>query len=198
MVKIKPFNKRKIYFGFDGFYVKAVPVQPEDTFRFDCLRCGTCCSNPPGVNPRELSDMAKYKKLSKEDFFNRYITLTEDSVYGWKARINKIGDECVFYSKEKGKASCEIHEKKPRQCLGRPVINLGGNPSRGLDSMMIYFEPCRGFGRGEEQTIRKWVEDRELVKAWKEEYDYIMTLLEMKKNMTVWELKDKITQMFVS
>jgi len=181
-----------------GMYAKIIDVKPEDSFRFDCLRCGTCCSRTPGVNPKEASRIAKYLGISKLDFFSSYVTLMVDPFYGRKAKLDMRGDYCVFWEKEKGKASCKIHEVNPRQCRARPVAGLSRDPSKsGLEAINLGIQPCRGFGRGQEYTVKEWIEMNGLDRAWQEESEYLDKIKSMRLTTPSNQLKAKIIDMFV-
>ena len=195
MVNVKPSNS-KIRYVSNGISIKGVEVEPEDTFRFDCLRCGTCCSSPPGVNPKEASRIAQYLGMGKKDFFRQYLTLHADDSYGWKAKVDKRGAECAFYSKEKGKASCKIDAVKPRQCRSKPISRIGSKLGDGLHGMELILEPCRGFGRGSETTVREWVRKNRLEEAWKEEIGYVYKFMMMGLGMPARQLKEKIEELY--
>lgn len=173
-------------------------MEPEDSFRFGCLRCGTCCSNPPGINPKEASRIAEYLGISKLEFFNNYVTFMEDHFYGWKAKLDLIGNHCVFLEKEKGKASCKIHEVSPRQCRARPVAGLSRDPSKkGLEAINLGIQPCRGFGRSQEYTVKGWIEKNELEKAWQEETEYVEKIVSLRLKIPENQLMTRIIDMFV-
>lgn len=194
MARIRAHDKKKIYIGFNT-YLKAIPVKLEDTFRFDCLNCGACCAYPPTVNPQENQAMAKHKGMSKKDFFDEYVVLQPHLIYEWITTLRKVGDECVFYSKKNGKSMCDVHKAKPNLCKAKPLHHISDFHGD-LESFELFYEPCRGFGRGEEQTIRNWIEKNELEKAWLEDTAYYSKLAELNKTLSIWELKNEIEKMF--
>lgn len=195
MVSIRPSDAKLRYVGNDIF-MRGIEVGPDDTFRFDCLRCGKCCTHPPGVNPEEASRIAQYLGINRGEIFRQYLTLHEDDSYGWKAKVDKIGDNCAFYSKEKGKGSCKINPVKPRQCLTKPVSRMGSKITvEGLVPDLM-FEPCRGFGRGKEYTVRQWITENNLEQLWDEEIDYASKVMMMKQNLSINQLKERIAKMF--
>jgi Fe-S-cluster containining protein len=195
MVSIRPSDAKLRYVG-NGIFMKGVEVEPDDTFRFNCLRCGYCCSHPPGVNPNEASRIAQYLGIKRGELFKKYLTLHEDDSYGWKAKIDKIGDNCAFYSKEKGKASCRINPVKPRQCRAKPVSRLGSKMIAEGVVPDLMFEPCRGFGRGKEYTVMEWITENKLEQAWDEETEYALKVMMMKREISSNQLKEKIAKMF--
>jgi uncharacterized protein len=88
----------------------------KDGLRFRCTRCGDCCSGQPGfvwVNDEELAALANYLGESVEEVrllymrpAHRGLTLRE-----------KIGGDCVFFSREEG---CTVYPVRPRQCRTWP------------------------------------------------------------------------------
>jgi Fe-S-cluster containining protein len=195
MTKVRASDAKYRHIG-SGMYAKIIDVKPEDSFRFDCLRCGTCCSRPPGINPKEASRIAEYLGISKIDFFNDYVILMEDPFYGWKAKLDMRGDYCVFREKGDGKASCKIHEVSPRQCRAKPIAGLGRDPTKsGLEAIRLGFQPCSGFGRGREYTVKEWIEMNGLEKAWQEESEYVKKIRSIRR--TTNRLMTEIIDAFV-
>ncbi len=95
----------------------------------DCFCCGYCCV---GYNPRvtaeEIDIMARYLKISADEFKCRYI---EETLVGSLVRQTETG--CVFLNpeKESAKAYCGIHPARPAPCrdwiasLWRPECREG-------------------------------------------------------------------------
>jgi Fe-S-cluster containining protein len=195
MARIKASDKRKVYTGIDTF-ITAIPLTPEDTFKFDCIRCGWCCSYTPALNPKESHTIAKYLGMSNGEFFNKHVTLVENINCGYIAALDKIGDKCAFYAKENGKSSCKIQEVKPNLCLEKPVLRLEGRRPQGMESLKLFFEPCRGMGRGKEQSVREWIEKNDLMTYWSDDFEYYSKLAEMARTMPAAEVERKVREMF--
>ena len=195
MTSIRSSDKRKFEVGL-GTYTTAVLVKPEDTFRFDCLRCGACCSHPPSIIPKESRAAAKRMGMSSEGFFDSYVVLEPNIYCGYLAVFDRVGDECIFYSKEKGKASCRIHGAKPNLCRSKPVMRYGSDANPSMEAMKILFEPCRGFGRGGEQTVGEWIEKNGLKESWQEDFKYYSTLEKMLKSKPLAEVEKNVREMF--
>ena len=176
---------------------KIIVAGVDDRFRFDCLRCGDCCSLVPDVNPREASRMANYLHISKRDFFREYLTLKEDPYYGWHAELDEIGGNCTFYRKEKGKGNCMVNPVKPWQCRSRPITILDENFDS-IKSSKIAVRPCRGMGRGPERTVDDWIKKNSIVKSMKYDLEYVNKVLSMKKKMTREQLRTAVTEMFIN
>jgi Fe-S-cluster containining protein len=196
MARIRSSDKRRFEVGF-GTYTTAVLVKPEDTFSFDCLRCGTCCSHPPSLIPKEGRAAAKRVGMSNEEFFDKYVVLEPNIYCGYLAVFDRVGDECIFYSKEKGKASCKIHGAKPNLCRSKPVMRYGSDSNPSSENMKILFEFCRGYGRGREQTIGEWIKKNGLKESWQDDFEYYSALEKMMESMPLSELEKKVREMFI-
>ena len=78
--------------------------------RFECRRCGACCTGDPGVvrvNEREIADIAAYLGISVS-------AVVETFLYPWESRHSIIEDgsgRCLFF--EDG---CRIYPVRPTQC----------------------------------------------------------------------------------
>jgi Fe-S-cluster containining protein len=176
-------------------FSKLIYAEVDDSFRFDCLRCGKCCSIVPDINPKDAARMANYLVMSKGDFFKNYVTLKEDDYCGWRAVLDKVGDSCTFYSKEAGKASCKVHIAKPWQCSARPVTVRDGDIEY-LESLCVSINTCRGFERGPETTVRQWIKNKGMINSLKYEIDYTQKLASLKRQMNRNELREAITKLF--
>lgn len=87
--------------------------------RFSCTQCGNCCSGDPGyvwATKAEIAQISKF--LGRED--------------GWleRSHLRRVGlrysltekpdGDCIFLSREGGKAACTIYPVRPVQCRTWP------------------------------------------------------------------------------
>src|SRR6185295_2455952 len=87
-----------------------------DGLRFECTRCGNCCTGEPGyvwLNNKEIATIARLVELPKADFLAAY---TKMAPRGVTLREKPNGD-CVFFDRQRG---CTIYENRPRQCRTWP------------------------------------------------------------------------------
>lgn len=99
------------------------PPWYRDGIRFECARCGNCCSGKPGrvwFDPNELVAMAKHLGLLPFEFVSRF---TRE--LGGRPSLREIEREngefdCVFLRRVGGRAECAIHPVKPQQCRSYP------------------------------------------------------------------------------
>lgn len=99
----------------------------KEGLRFACTGCGQCCTGSPGyvwVNDEEITQIAAFLQLSREEFIQRYLR----RVKGRFSLIEKAPHyDCVFLKDKK----CEIYPCRPTQCRTFPFWpkNLESNHS---------------------------------------------------------------------
>jgi Fe-S-cluster containining protein len=89
----------------------------KDGLRFECLRCGSCCSGFSGtvrVSDVEISALAHRLGLPEADFRKQYTRVVGG---GTISLIEKKNKDCILFDREKG---CTVYEDRPRQCRTWP------------------------------------------------------------------------------
>jgi Fe-S-cluster containining protein len=130
-----------------------------DGLRFNCQRCGSCCSGAPGyvwVSDTELPLLAKHLGLSPTEFARRHLR----QVAGRLSLLERPGGDCEFLQRlPDGTTGCRVHPVRPVQCRTWPFwkSNLASP-----DAWARTAEQCPGIGTGENHP-RSLIE--ELVKA---------------------------------
>jgi uncharacterized protein len=120
-----PFEKRPYFF--------------DAGIRFQCQRCGCCCTGDPGtiyVTQDEIVSLAAHLHLTIDDFTQRYLYPFKDSF-----SIGEHADgRCLFFDN-----GCTIYPLRPGQCRTFPFwfSNL-----RSEDRWREIQKKCRGIGRG--------------------------------------------------
>ncbi len=112
--------------------------------RFECIRCGECCSGEPGyvwVTKEEIRRISEFlgrtdgwldkKHLRRAGF--RY-SLTE-----------KQGGDCIFLKRDGENTSCAIHSVRPLQCRTWPFWNQN---LRSSDTWNEAHKKCPGINTG--------------------------------------------------
>jgi Fe-S-cluster containining protein len=137
-----------------------------DGLRFECTRCGNCCTGSPGyvwLSERDEQALAGFLALSPAEFRKRYTRL----VHGKLSLVEKPGhaNDCVFLTDDR---RCAVNDVKPRQCLTYPFWpRILAGPASWEEAG----QSCPGIGGGplyKPETIRaitKPSTPRELV--WK-------------------------------
>ncbi len=108
--------------------------------RFECQRCGMCCTGEPGtvyVGKEEVEDIARFFNMDIEEFKNKFLYPFRDSY-----SIKELKDgSCVFYRQN----MCTIYPVRPMQCKTYPfwLKNLR-NEKRWKEIQ----KECPGIGKG--------------------------------------------------
>lgn len=116
---------------------------PRSELRFECTRCGECCTSRGEygyvyLNDSEVVDIAGHLGLLPHEFRQRYTFVDE---YGWTQIV--LENRCVFLGSD---GSCQIYPVRPIQCRTFPfwpdlVTEEGGFTDEAR-------RVCEGVGRG--------------------------------------------------
>jgi len=111
--------------------------------RFQCQRCGTCCTGAPGVvrvSDEEAVAIADFLGLPVQQTIETFLYPWED---GFSIREDDDG-RCRFYDE-----GCRIYPARPRQCSTFPFwISILRSKAR-WDSIRRH---CPGIGKGRQYT----------------------------------------------
>jgi Fe-S-cluster containining protein len=110
--------------------------------RFECTRCGQCCTGAPGfvwLDDEELAALAKHVGEDAESFAARYTRL----VGRRRSLREKVNNDCIFYD---AAAGCTVYEARPRQCRTWPFWESN---VRTQVAWQRTCEVCPGAGVGE-------------------------------------------------
>ena len=120
-----------------------------DGLRFECLRCGRCCTGQSGrvrVSDREIVALAAHLELAETEFRARY---TRRSRGPDVLLVEKRNCDCVFFDPEHG---CAVYENRPRQCRTWPFWS---SALESPESWQAQAEDCRGMNRGPVFGVRE-------------------------------------------
>lgn len=112
----------------------------DDGLRFECQRCGTCCTGEPGViyvDENEITRIAEFVEVPREIFVERCLYLLTES---YSIRETDDG-RCIFF--ENG---CAIYPVRPLQCSTFPFWFQN---MRSLDAWESVSLKCPGIGKGQ-------------------------------------------------
>jgi len=87
-----------------------------DGLRFECTRCGKCCSGFPGfvwVTQDEIRAIADFRQEPIEEVIGLYTRY----VQGKRSLRDTLKDDCIFYDPAAG---CTIYPVRPAQCRTWP------------------------------------------------------------------------------
>jgi Fe-S-cluster containining protein len=100
----------------------SAPKQPwyGQGLRFECTRCGNCCSGAPGyvwVTLDECRLIAQALRLALEEFLRRHVRRVGTRL----SLLEKRGGDCEFLVRTPdGPTTCAIHAARPVQCRTWP------------------------------------------------------------------------------
>ena len=107
--------------------------------RFQCQRCGACCTGAPGVI--RVSDE---EAMAIADFLDQPVQEAIDALlYPWENGYSIREDDdgrCLFYDE-----GCRIYPVRPRQCRTFPFWTAILRSQDRWDSVR---RSCRGVGKG--------------------------------------------------
>ena len=113
----------------------------KDGLRFQCTRCGHCCTGEPGfvwVTDEELAAIAVFRGETLEETKALY---TRWTTRGQTLR-EKLNGDCIFYDKNAG---CTVYPVRPPQCRTWPFWESNvATPESWAHTCSV----CPGSGRG--------------------------------------------------
>jgi len=114
----------------------------QDGLRFQCTRCGHCCTGAPGyvwVNDAEMRAIAAFLG----DPLEQATALNSRLASRGRTLREKANGDCVFYDRSRG---CTIYPVRPRQCRTWPFW------ASNVDTPEEWERTCKvcpGSGQGE-------------------------------------------------
>jgi Fe-S-cluster containining protein len=110
--------------------------------RFECTRCGACCTGEPGFVWVEQGEMEEIAAFLGEKVEEAMLLYSRPAHRGRTLR-EKVNGDCVFFNPEKG---CTIYPVRPRQCRTWPFWESNvRTPERWEETR----RKCPGAGQGE-------------------------------------------------
>ena len=125
----------------------SLPYYKKAELRFECQRCGACCSTWQGkvyLHPEDIPGLADALGLMSGQFIVEY---TRRDLLGHRHLVLKRNGFCIFF--ENG--GCAVNEVKPGTCFAWPFWRKVCTTRRGWERAAKY---CPGIGKG-----RAWSPD---------------------------------------
>lgn len=141
-------------------------VSLDDTFKFNCIRCGKCCSCRSDIilSPFDIYQMAKALNTTTKEVITKYCNISYGNNSGLPI-ITLASDErnlCPFlkFSVTEGKFGCSINTHKPGVCIMHPVgvarkLDLETKENQGKDFMMV--PACNNNTADVEHKVRDFI-----------------------------------------
>lgn len=122
----------------------------KEGLRFECQRCGACCTGAPGyvwVTDEETDAIARFLGVPREEFARKYLRRA-----GSRDSLIELSDgRCIFYMGD----FCQIYPVRPSQCRTFPFWEtVIASP----ESWQRSQKACPGIGKGRLFTIEE-IED---------------------------------------
>ena len=124
--------------------------------RFECTRCGNCCTGEPGtvrVSEEEVTGLAAYLELAEHELRAMYLRTLPGGTISLRERSNH---DCVFWDRETG---CRVYPQRPRQCRTWPFWGANVESSAHWHNAA---STCPGIGKGPlhpMETIQREIAD---------------------------------------
>ncbi len=83
--------------------------------RFECTRCGRCCTGAPGyvwVTKKEIHKIARFLKMPVSQLERRFCR----RIFWRTSLVERPGGDCAFFTP----AGCSIYPVRPAQCKSFP------------------------------------------------------------------------------
>ncbi|HEV3121944.1 MAG TPA: YkgJ family cysteine cluster protein [Isosphaeraceae bacterium] len=113
-----------------------------DGLRFECTRCGACCTGAPGyvwVKEDEIARLAEFRGESVQTFTQKYVR----QVGHRYSLVEKPGGDCVFWDRQEG---CTVYPARPVQCQTWPFWPENVVSAEAWDRIKTI---CPGSGQGQ-------------------------------------------------
>lgn len=151
-------------------------LNDDDTFRFSCNSCGSCCKNRKDITltPFDIYRTSKFLNMNPNDFIKKYgdLYIGENSylpLIAMKFKNIDYGNVkytvCPFNRKKEGKGLCSIHPAKPFVCLSYPVGRISIKQSENENRYIVSNDHCGSDDENaKEYTIKTWFKEFDLEK----------------------------------
>jgi len=124
-----------------------------DGLRFECTRCGNCCTGFTGtvtVDDAEIAALATCVELDDATFREQCTRIMSDGTVSLREKPNY---DCVFWARDQG---CLVYEHRPTQCRTWPFWGVNVRHRGGWDEEARH---CPGMNKGRLYTLDE-IEER--------------------------------------
>lgn len=140
-------------------------VELDDTIKFDCKRCGRCCSNRNDIilNPFDVYKIAKGLSITMEEVIDKYCVVQHGTSSGLPLVILAEDERglCPFlkFSATEGKFGCSINDFKPGACIMHPigVVRSRDEENGKQNTQFIEVPSCSIHGTNTEIKVRDFI-----------------------------------------
>ena len=180
------------------------PISIGESFRFSCsgeAPClNECCRDMHQyLTPYDILRLKQEKGLTSSEFLNRYTAIHDGTESGLPVvTLNDDGTDakkCCFATL----AGCAVYRARPVSCRTYPIaraISRARQTGELTEYFMLMKEPhCKGFERGENQTVHEWIDSQE-IREYNRQSDMLMELISLKNRIMPGPLDEKSRELF--
>lgn len=158
-------NEALEHMGKSSPFGEAKVVELDDTIKFNCKRCGKCCSCREDIilNPYDVYHIAQGLNTTPEEVLNKYCTIFTGANSCLPIVVLKEDERglCPFlkFFPAEGKFGCSINDFKPGVCALHP-IGIVRSAKQGEDNFTTGFievPSCSTHGTDTEIKIRDFI-----------------------------------------
>lgn len=172
-------------------------LSEDDVIRFSCARCGDCCLGVDVVlTPADVRKAAVFLGMKPLVFIKEFCNVAEEPHSGRPIVWLRKEPNCPFLhftrteepqgpSPESVRTSCSIYSARPMSCTQYPIGRMLAN---GDWKIFMSPRPCPGLGKGQEMTVRRYVEVNGLRERWKESDKFVEESTAFAKAHVPWKL----------
>ena len=140
-------------------------VDLDDTIKFNCKRCGKCCSGRTDIilNPYDVYNIAKGLGITPKEVIEQYCSVHCGSnsclpVVTLKEDERELCPFLKFFTNE-GKFGCSINDFKPGACIMHPigVVRSVDQTTHKEETQFIEVPSCEIHGTDTEVKIRDFI-----------------------------------------
>jgi uncharacterized protein len=147
-------------------------LKPNDTFKFNCKRCGKCCIEIDDImlNPYDVYRIGKKLNIPSSKVIDDYVTFVLGSNSKMPIAVLKQKDYKAFNRELKvcpfltsnivGQCSCLIHDAKPFVCAVYPLGRLTKINSGGITEVSFFEQNtnCPHENHTEIHKLSDWID----------------------------------------
>ncbi|MCD6385486.1 YkgJ family cysteine cluster protein, partial [Candidatus Sumerlaeota bacterium] len=164
------------------------PLDPNDTFRFECDKSGICCKNRFNgsiiLTPYDVARLRKRLGLTSSQFIRQHAEMilgAESELPMALLRYDYVSDrknKCPFIRSY----GCRVYEDRPLRCRLYPVGRATDLEGTSYFFLIKTGSQC-GVGKGREYTLQEWIEESKAGDhlLWSDNYNMLFNGIDHKK-----------------
>ena len=165
MVTNESLNEALKNMGKDSPYGDAKIIGLDDTIKFNCKRCGKCCSGRSDIiiNPFDVYQIAKTLNITTKEVIENYCEVYCGNNSCLPIVVLKEDERglCPFlkFFPDQGKFGCSINDSKPGACIMHPIgiVRSFDKTNNKNDKQFIEVPSCDVHGTDVEVKVKDFI-----------------------------------------